>query len=71
MTFLSLAETQSSQRKARYAGDQNCEKAQFWSHFMPLRGRSKFHPQGCWFAMINLSLNHGKNIPSLCPLWLE
>jgi hypothetical protein len=30
----------------RYAGDQNCEKAQFCSHFMPLQGRSNILPAG-------------------------
>jgi hypothetical protein len=32
---LSLAEAQRSQRKMRYAGDQNSEADEFCPHFMP------------------------------------
>ena len=64
-TSLSLAEAQSLQRKTRYAGDQNCEKAQFWSHFMLLRCRSKFYPQGVQVCRYEFFSHTGKET---CPL---
>ena len=64
---MSLAEALSTQRKTRYAGDQNCEKAQLWSHFMPLQGRSKFYPQGVRVYRYESFSRTGKNFP-LCEL---
>jgi len=47
MNKIQICFSQSPQRKIRYTDDQNCEKAQFWSHFMPpCRAEAKFYPQG-------------------------
>jgi len=51
---LSLAETQSTQRKTSYICVQNCKKAQFCPHTQHLTVL-KFYPQGCGFAGMNPS----------------